>query len=178
MNASASRDVLGPLNEFISTAWRVNDIKGKALEKEAEALDLLLRKLYINMPLLDRGNDDPCYRGRLVLLELIEDNGSQCATERLTLYEDGQLTRSHVISQGGSKPFEYTEESEISCLDACRRFGFDVICSHTMAMFNARASLRTQEAECQKRYDRADALLEAMRTEIASPDPEITVVPQ
>lgn len=161
------------LKAFLAKARQVDDAKKTALEAETKALNLLLGEMCLNMHLLDSTVNDPWYRRNLVLINRVQEipfgESTIEVADRLTLYEDEQLTRSSVVSVAGHcHSVALNDEKDISIEKAIEYFGFSAICENIIWLIKDRPSSRSQMKEYQGRIERADTLLEAVRKEIST----------
>jgi|GEM_PF-2926392 len=162
------------LRAFLIKARQVADAKKAALESETKALELLLGEMCLNMHLLDPTVNDPWYRRNLVLINRVQEIpfGERDKIEvedKLTLYEDEQLTRSSVVTVKGIRNcVVLADEKDISTEKAIEYFGYSEICENIIVLIKDRPSSSSQMGEYLGRISRADTLLEAVRKEIST----------
>ena len=154
------------LDNFVPLTKTVSDAKIAAMQKEAEALEKILARVWLVMRYLDTEGQAPYYRNKIDIINhsekaiTSEDSGFRFSN-KLTLYEEGRLTRSHAVEhwgQGGPC-FEFNDEQEIDCFGAVRCFGFEAICDGLADMLKCNVSLDVEYKELQSRIEQADLLL-------------------
>ncbi len=155
------------LDNFIPLTKKVSAAKDLALQKEAEALEKILVRVWLVMPYLHE-NGEP---GQCPLINRSErtptgqDSGLSVRNS-LTLTEDGPcLIRSFAVERWGtdSHAFQIDDKQEISCLDAIKTYGFEDICEGLADMLKCNVSLDVEYKELLCRIERADSLVEALQ---------------
>jgi len=154
------------LDNFIPLTKTVNVAKGLALQKEAEALEQILLRVYLVMPYLhENGEVGQCpLINRGDEIPIGKDAGYRISNT-LTLMEDGpRLVRSFTVEHWGleSPFFEINDRHDISCEDAIKTYGFEDICAGLVEMLQSRCPIDAEYKELQSRIERADSLVEAM----------------
>ena len=157
------------LDNFIPLTKKVSDAKIVAMQKEAEALEKILARVWLVMRYMEADGQPPYYRNKVDIINHTEkaitgvDSGFRFSN-KLTLYEEGRLTRSHVVEHWGQgcPCFEFNDEQEIDCFGAVRCFGFEAICDGLADMLKCQISLDVEYKELQSRIEHADSLLVAL----------------
>jgi len=174
-----SSPIYEELKACLAMARILDDAKKTALDAETKALNLLLGELCLNMHLLDEGSNDPLYRRSLVIINWVHEipfaeRAMIEIEDKLTLYEDGQLTRSAVVTIKGLAIKENSHcavlpsEQDVNTKSAIKHFGFDTICENIIRFAKDSLSPISQMDECQRRITRASSLLSAMIEDIST----------
>ena len=145
--ANSLVDLNALLDNFIPLTKKVSDAKIAAMQKEAEALEKILARVWLVMRYMDT-EGQAYYRNKIDIIDQSknaitgEDSGFRFSN-KLTLYEEGRLTRSHAVGQWGQGGpcFEFNDEQEIDCFGAVRCFGFEDICAGLADMLKCQVSL-------------------------------------
>ena len=154
------------LDNFVPLTKKVSDAKTVAMQREADALEKILARVWLVMRYMDNEGLPPYYRNKVDIIDHTEkaitgDDSGFRFSNKLTLYEEGRLTRSHAVEhwgQGGPC-FEFNDEQEIDCFGAVRCFGFETICDGLADMLKCQISLDVEYKELQSRIERANSLL-------------------
>jgi len=161
--ASSLEELNALLDNFIPLTKKVSIAKTAALEKEAEALEKILARVWMVMPYLhEDGNPGQCpliNRSERVLTG--HDSGFS-VSNKLTLLDDGpRLVRSFTVEHWGTATpaFEINDSKDISSLDAIKTYGFEYICAGLVEMLKCQISIDVEFKELQSRIERADSLL-------------------
>ncbi len=119
---------LSPLPEKIAL------LKKETLQREAEALGMILQKAAPFVPLLD--DSEAYYRKSITIFSKsesvpLDDDRSFSSDVRLFLYEDGRLTRAQRFRETCTRGFgwEQEEEEKLACAAAVSLYGLDAIAS-------------------------------------------------
>lgn len=155
------------LDNFVPLTRKVNDAKTAALEKEAEALNLILSRVWLILPYLHE-NGEP---GQCPLIDRTEsvptgDDSGFAVHNQLILLDDGpRLVRSFTVSRWGrdSPAFEIDDRKDISCLDAIKSFGFEEICAGLVDMLKSQTNIDVEHNQLQARIEKAESLCEMLR---------------
>jgi hypothetical protein len=164
--ATSLHELNAQLDNFAPLTKKVSDAKITAMQKEAEALEKILARVWLVMRYMDTDGQAPYYRNKIDIIDHSEkaitgeDSGFRFSN-RLTLYEEGRLTRSHVVEHWGQDGpcFEFNDEQEIDCFGAVRCFGFEAICNGLADMLKCNVSLDVEFKQLQSRIEQADSLL-------------------
>ena len=158
------------LDNFIPLTKKVSDAKIDALQKEAEALEKILARVWLVMPYIH----DSVEPGRCSLINHeqripIGQNGGLSVRNELTLIEDGpRLFRSFTVERWGTGTetgpvFQIDDKQEIGCLDAIKTYGFEAICVSLVDMIKCNITLDNEYKELQSRIEKADSLVEVLQ---------------
>ena len=154
------------LDAFIPLTQKVSIAKTTALEKEGQVLEKILTRVWMVMPHMAEDGQEPDYRNKLDIINHTEksntgDDSGYRISNKLILYEDGRLTRSHVIERWGQDgpSFEFNDEKEMNCIEAVRCFGFEEICAGLVDVLKCQCSLDVEYKALQNRIERADSLI-------------------
>ena len=158
------------LDNFIPLTKKVSTAKELAMLKESEALEKILARVWLVMRYMDDEGLPPYCRNKIDIINHTEkaitgDDSGFRFSNKLTMYEEGRLTRSHVVEhwgQGGPS-FEFNDEQETDCFGAVRCFGFEAICDGLADMLKCNVSLDVEFKELQGRIERADSLVEVLQ---------------
>ncbi len=167
--AASLVDLNALLDNFIPLTKKVSDAKITAMQKEAEALEKILARVWLVMRYMDTEGRAPYYRNKIDIIDhsekaITSDNSGFRFSNKLTLYEEGRLTRSHAVEHWGQGPcFEFNDEQEIDCFGAIRCFGFEAICDGLADMLKCNVTLDCEFKELQTRIERADSLIGIMQ---------------
>ena len=151
------------LDNFIPLTKKVSIAKTAALEKEAEALEKILLRVWMILPYLHE-NGEP---GQCPLINRTErvptgkDSGF-AVHNKLVLFDDGpRLVRSFTVERWGTDTpaFEINDSQNISCRDAIRTYGFEDICAGLVEMLKCNCGLDVEFKELQSRIENIDSLL-------------------
>ncbi len=158
------------LDNYIPLTKKVSDAKTEVMQKEAEALEKILARVWSVMRYMDTEGQAPYYRNKIDIIDhseraITSDDSGFRFSNRLTLYEEGWLTRSHVVEHWGQgcPCFEFNDEQEIDCFGAVRCFGFEAICDGLADMLKCNVTLDCEFKELQTRIERADSLIGIMQ---------------
>jgi hypothetical protein len=147
------------LDNFIPLTKKVSIAKTTALEKEAEALEKILVRVWMVMPYLhENGEPGQCpLINRTERIMTGQDSGF-AVHNMLTLLDDApRLVRSFTVEHWGltTAAFEINDRGNISCLDAIKTYGFEDICAGLTEMLKCQCSLDVEYKQLQDRIERA-----------------------
>ncbi len=158
---NAALDDLSPLPEKIAL------LKKETLQRDAEALGMILQKAAPFVPLLD--DSDPYYRKSITIFNKSETvpldiDRSFSSDLRLLLYEDGRLTRALRFRETCTKGFgwEQEEEEELDCVLAVSLYGLDAIASGLAGALNRLPSIKIMHRDLERRLSAILNILEAL----------------
>lgn len=155
------------LDNYIHLTKKVSTAKTVALQKEADALEKILLRIFLvipylhengevgQYPLINRGDEIP-----------IGEDGGYRISNTLTLLEDGpHLIRSFTVEHWGTETpfFEINDRHDISCLDAIKTYGFEGIIGGLVEMLKCQITMDSEYKELQSRIERADSLMGIMQ---------------
>ncbi len=129
----ALSDLAATLDELLPAATMTEAAKKALLQKEAQALQEILRRVRLLMTLQDAKSRESCYRHEILLLEISEGartgehSGLRIST-RLVFCDDQRLIRRFEVEQWGDCGFQIQDEQELTCEMAVKAFGLDAIC--------------------------------------------------
>ncbi|WP_286857434.1 hypothetical protein [Methanosaeta sp. UBA356] len=158
--ASSLVELNALLDSFIPLSKKVSIAEIKVLEKEAEALDKILARVWMLMPCLY----DCHIINRRELVPTGENSGF-AVSNRLTLFDGGpHLFRSFVVEQWGtdSPAFEINDSKDISCKDAIQTYGFDAICAGLAEMLKCQCNVDVEYGNLQTRIKKIDSLIQVL----------------
>lgn len=160
------------LDNFVPLVKKVSVAKDLALQKEAEALETILARVWMVMPYLHEDGEP----GQCPLINRDEripigQDGGLSVRNSLTLIEDGpHLVRSFTVEKWGTgtdaPAFQIDDKQDISCLDAIKSYGFDDICVGLVDMLKCQISLDVEYKELLSRIERADSLIEVLQKKL------------
>jgi hypothetical protein len=161
------------LDSFVPLTKKVSDAKTAATQKEAEALEKILARVWLVIRYMDTEGQAFYYRNKIDIIDHSEkvttsDDSGFRFSNKLTLYEEGRLTRSHAVEhwgQGGPC-FEFNDEQEIDCFGAVRCFGFEAICDGLADMLKCNVTLDVEFKELQSRIERAGSLTQVLQKKL------------
>jgi hypothetical protein len=165
--ASSLIELNALLDNFIPLTEKISIAKDQAKQKEAEALEKILARVWMVMPYLHE-NGEP---GQCPLINREEripigQDGGLSVRNSLTLLEDGpRLVRSFAVEKWGTDApaFQITDSQNVSCLDAIKTYGFEDICAGLVEMLKCQASIDVEYKELQSRIEKADSLIEDLQ---------------
>ncbi len=159
---NAALDDLSPLPEKIAL------LKKETLQRDAEALGMILQKAAPFVPLLD--DSEPYYRKSITIFNKSETvpldiDRSFGSDVRLVLYEDGRLTRALRFRETCTRGFgwEQEEEEELNCASAISLYGLDAIASGLAGALGELSSIKTLHQDLENRLLAISKILEALR---------------
>ena len=159
------------LDNFVPLVKKVSIAKDLALQKEAEALEKILARVWMVMPYLhEDGEPGQCpLINRVEEVPLSKDSGFRISNT-LTLIEDGpHLARSFTVEYWGMKStpsFEINDAQYVSCEVAVRTYGFEDICAGLVDMLKCQISLGVEYKELHSRIEKADSLIATLQKKL------------
>jgi hypothetical protein len=156
------------LDNFVPLVKKVSAAKTEAMQKEAEALEKILARVWMVMPYLhENGEPGQCpLINRVEEVPLSKDSGIR-VSNTLTLIEDGPLlARSFTVEHWGmnlSPSFEINDSQYVSCAVAVRTYGFEAIIDGLVDMLKCQISLDVEYKELQSRIEKADSLVSSLQ---------------
>jgi|GEM_PF-7067964 len=157
------------LNEVEPLATQIADLKKSVQEQEAKALDEILKRVWLLLPVLAEGKQETYHRDQISLIEREErmqtaPNEGFTNRSRLVFYEDQRLVLVHDVTYWGSTSRVRTisEEFELSCSDAIRSFGLESIASGILKAIQTADSLVIIKGEMQDRLQDVSRALEIL----------------
>ncbi|VVB66814.1 Uncharacterised protein [uncultured archaeon] len=137
------------------------------LQKEGQALQEILRRVWRLMTLQDAKNRESCYRHEIALQEICEraqkgEQSGQRVCTRLVFCDDQKLIRRFEVEQWGSCAFQIQDEQELTCEMAVKAFGLDAICRGLEEELKASYPMKANLAGCQERLLAVTRLLEGL----------------
>jgi hypothetical protein len=168
--ASALVELNALLDNFMPLTKKVSDAKIIALQKEAEALEKILARVWLVMPYLhENGEPGQCpLINRTERVPTGQDSGFS-VSNTLTLIEDGpRLARSFTVEHWGTADpcFEINDAQYVSCEVAVRTYGFEAICAGLVDMLKCQICIDAEYIELQSRIEKADSLLEILQKKL------------
>jgi len=168
--ATSLNELNALLDNFVPLTKKVNVAKDLALQKEAEALEKILARVWLVMPYLhENGEPDQCpLFNRTERVPTGKDSGFS-VRNALTLIEEGpRLVRSFTVEHwgAGNPCIEVNDTQDISCLDAIKTYGFEDICAGLVEMLKCQISLDVEYKELQSRIEKANSLLEILQKKL------------
>ncbi len=156
------------LDELLPAATMTEAAKKALLQKEAQALQEILRRVRLLMTGQDAQFRESCYRHEIVLLEISEEarTGEQSGlriSTRLVFCDDQRLIRRFEVEQWGDCGFQIQDEQELTYEMAVKAFGLDAICAGLQEALLARYPVKAMLADYQERLLLATKMLEGLR---------------
>lgn len=165
--SAALEELNALLDNFVPMVRQVSNAKTTALEKEAEALDLILSRTWLILPYLhENGEPGQCpLIDRTESVPTGEDSGFAVHNQLLLLDDGPRLVRSFAVSRWGrdSPAFEIDDRKDITCLDAIKSFGFDEICAGLVEMLKCQGSIDVEFNQLTTRIEKAEALCSVLK---------------
>ncbi len=165
---SALSDLAATLDELLPAATMAEAARKALLQKEAQALQEILRRVRLLMTLQDAKTRESCYRHEINLLEISEGartgehSGLRIST-RLVFCDDQRLIRRFEVEQWGDCSFQIQDEQELTCEMAVKAFGLDAICSGLQKELLSGYPMAEMLAGYQERLLAATKILEELR---------------
>ena len=166
--ASSLVELNALLDSFVPLSRKVSMAEIEVREKEAEALEKILARVWMVMPFLH-----DCHIINRRKLVPTGDNSWFAISNRLAFFDDGpHLFRSFVVEQWGtdSPAFEINDDRDISCNEAIQTYGFDVICAGLVEMLKCQCNVDVEYSNLQTRIKNIDSLLQVLEYS-AEPEP-------
>jgi len=149
---------------FCETAYRLAG--HEAWNKEAEALKLLLSRVWLALPFAADVE-------QLNIIDKIDKsetgpNSSFTVTDKLTFHTEGRLSRSFVVQQcdRGRNLESKIEDFDLDYKSAVGLYGLEAICSGLVNALRNKGMGNTMRGEHQSRLRRASALVEVLEKEL------------
>ncbi len=143
-------------------------LKKENLQREAEALALILQKAAPFVPLLD--DSEAYYRKSITIFSKSETvpldiDRSFSSDVRLVLYEDGRLTRALRFRETCTRGFgwEQEEEEELDCAAAISLYSLDAIASGLAGALEELSSIKALHGKLEERLSAMTKILEALQ---------------
>ncbi len=161
-------DLAATLDELEPAAAMADAARKALLQEEAQALQEILRRVWLLMTLQDARDRESCYRNEIALLEISErastgeSSGLRICT-RLVFCDDQRLIRCFEVEQWGDCSFQIQDELEISCEMAVKSYGLDAICAGLQEVLLARYPMKANLTGYQERLLAATKVLEGLR---------------
>ena len=158
--ASSLVELNALLDSFVPLSRKVSMAEIEVREKEAEALEKILARVWIVMPFLH-----DCHIINRRKRVSTGDNSGFAISNRLAFFDDGpRLFRSFVVERWGtdSPAFEINDGRDISCNEAIQTYGFDVICADLAEMLKCQCNVDVEYSNLQTRIKNIDSLLQVL----------------
>ena len=160
-------DLAATLDELEPAAAMAEAARLALLQKETQALQEILRRVWLLMILQDARNRESCYRNEITLLEISErahtgENSGLRICTRLVFCDDQRLIRRFEVEQWGDCSFQIQEEQELTCEMAVKSYGLDAICRGLEEELRSSYPMKAILAGCQERLLAATRLLEGL----------------
>jgi hypothetical protein len=131
---STLSDLAATLDELEPAAAMAVAARKALLQKETQALQEILRRVWLLITLQDARERESCYRHEITLLEISEsartgENSGLRISTRLVFCDDQRLIRRFEVEQWGDCGFQIQDEQELTCEMAVKSYGLDAICA-------------------------------------------------
>jgi len=160
-------DLAATLDELEPAAAMAEAAMRALLQKETQALQEILRRVWLLMIWQDARDRESCYRHEITLLEISEraqtgeSSGLRVCT-RLVFCDDQRLFLRFEVEQWGSYAFQIQEEMELSCEMAVKSYGLDAICRGLQGELRSSYPVKAILADCQERLLTVTKVLEGL----------------
>ncbi len=161
-------DLAATLTDLEPAAAMAEAARLALLQKEALALQEILKRVWLLMTMQDARERESCYRREIALLEISEraQTGEQSGLRictRLVFCDDQRLIRRFEVEQWGGCAFQIQDEQELTCEMAVKSYGLDAICSGLQGELQSSYPMKSILAGCQERLSAVTRLLEGLR---------------
>jgi len=156
------------LDELLPAAAMAEAARKALLQKEAQALQEILRRVWLLMTMQDARDRESCYRNEITLLEIserahtVEHSGLRVCT-RLVFCDDRRLIRRFEVEQWGDCAFQIQDEQELTCEMAVKSYGLDAICAGLQEELQSGYPVKAILMGYQERLLAATKILEGLR---------------
>jgi hypothetical protein len=172
MSMSTLVELNALLDNFVPLVKKVSTAKDLALQKEADALEKILARVWMVMPYLHENGE----AGQCPLINRDEripigQDGGLSVRNCLTLIEDGpHLVRSFTVEKWGTgtdaPAFQIDDNQDINCLDAIKTYGFEDIIGGLVDMLKCQISIDVEYKELLSRIEKADSLIDILQKKL------------
>jgi len=164
---SSLSELAATLDELEPAAAMAEAAKKRLLQKETQALQEILRRVWLLMISQDAKDRESCYCNEITLLEIsekayTEENSGIRVSTRLVFCDDQRLIRRFEIEQWGNYAFQIQEEQELSCEMAVKSYGLDAICRGLQEELRSNP-IKAILSSCQERLLAVTKILEGLR---------------
>ncbi len=166
---AALTEINAALNDLSPLPEKIALLRKETMQREAEALGLILQKAARFVPLLD--DSEPYYRKSITIFSRsesvpLDDDRSFSSDLRLILYEDGRLTRARRFRETCTRGlgWEQEEEEELDCIAAVALYGLDAIASGLTGALGELSSVKELHGKLEERRLAVTKILEALRS--------------